>query len=214
MPVELFESVLNHVDPGFVCYDARDRSKKETYLKRVEHLANPGADAKWLKQIPQGPGADVAKAFYGRYNGALLYTARDSMGGEYAPGLGVEIFPINLWRQVTTEMVTTWAFEEYDDSQMAYGRYDFLPIAVSRGASNCVHWVIKGPRAGSIYWWPLTSPPEHDAPPLAKDFGQFITLICSEPVRVLSELLGGDWRAEEGLKEYIPSRYLPDCRQL
>ncbi|HEY2586940.1 MAG TPA: hypothetical protein VGI81_14435 [Tepidisphaeraceae bacterium] len=214
MPTTPFESLLDHVDPGFVCWLASGRSREEGYLKRVEHLANPPADSNLLDRIPAVPGADVARALYSRYNGALLYTARDSMGGLRAPGLGVEIVPIDEWPERTEAMVHSWAFEEYDDAQMPYGRHDFVAFAYPRGASNHVHWVIAGPAAGSIYFWPWTMRPELHTPPLARNFGAFITLLCTEPVHLLNDVFGCHWRAEEGLKEWIPSRYLPDCRNV
>lgn len=208
--MDCIESLLQHVDPAFVCFLAEDRSRKECYVKRIEHLVNPPAGPKLLAKIPKVPGAQAAREFYGRYNGALLYTARDSMGGLRAPGLGVEIFPIEEWPDRTAQSVDTWNFEDYDDSQMVYGRHDFVAFAHSRGISNYIHWVVRGPAAGSVYRWPLTTPPEPGTPPLAKDFGAFVQLICTEPVRFFNELMDCHWRAEEGLKEYIPSRYVAD----
>ena len=212
MTIQTIESLLDHPDPGFVCWLAGDRAKKEGYVKRIEHLVNPPADATWLKKIPAVPGADAAKRFYARHNGALLYTARDSMGGLRAPGLGVEIFPIDEWDERTQASAKRWEFEGYDDSEMVYGRHDFVAFADSRGISNYIHWVVKGPAAGTVYRWPLTTPPRRGTPPLCKDFGGFIELICNEPVRFFNELMDGHWRAEEvGLKEWIPSRYVADC---
>lgn len=210
--IQLFESLLDHIDPAFVCQLIGDRSGEERYLKRVEHLANPPADLKLLENIPLFPGADVARAFYSRYNGALLYTARDSMNGLRAPGLGVEIFPIEDWADPTASSIETWESEGYDDSQMVYERDGFLAFAHSRGTSNPIHLVIKGPAAGSIYRWPLTTPPTRGVEPLAKSFADFIALICNEPVRFFNELMDCHWRAEEGLKEWLPAQYLADCR--
>lgn len=208
--MKAFESLLDDVDPGFICFRADDPARKEGHLKRVEHLVNPPAEVSLLAKIPAMPGADAARKFYEHCDGALLYTARDSMGGVRAPGLGIEIFPIEEWSDRTAQMVESW--EEFDDTQIPYGRHDFVAFAHSRGASSYIHWVIKGPTAGAIYWWAWTMPPQKDTPPLAEDFAAFIDLICTQPVRFFNELLLGYWRAEDGLKEWMPSRYVADCR--
>lgn len=209
-PIKSFELLLDHPDPCFLCQLAGDRSNETKYVKQLEHLANPPANRELLDKIPSVPGAEIPKLLYSRYNGALLYTARDSMGGLRAPGLGIEIFPIEEWHERTEQMVDSWAFEEYEDKELAYGRNDFVAFAHARGASNHLHWVINGPAAGSIYFWPWTTPPTPQAAPLAPSFGAFVNRVCSESVYLFNTVFGCHWRAEEGLKEWIPSRYMPD----
>jgi len=164
MSMRSFESLIDHVDPGFICFLAGDPLKNEGYLKRVEHLANPPAESSLLAKIPAVPGVDAAREFYGRFDGALLYTARDSMGGLRAPGLGVEIFPIEEWPDHTAQTVDSWTFEEFDDSKMPYSRDEFVSFAYSRGTSNPIHWVVRGPAAGTIYRWAWTMPPDPRTP--------------------------------------------------
>jgi SMI1/KNR4 family protein SUKH-1 len=205
--MESFESLLNHADPGFMCYAGGDKSKKEAFLVRVEHLANPAADMDVLKTIPNVPGANAAKEFYARHNGALLYT---EFGLDGSNG-GIEIFSPKEWPDRTAQMVESW--EGYEDARMPYGKHDFVAFAHSRGASSYIHWVIRGPTAGTIYWWAWTMPPLDHEPPLAKDFGAFIELISREPVRFLNELTGcyARFTDDQTVTEWIPARYVPDC---
>jgi len=203
-----FESLLGHPDPGFVCYACGDPSHKEAFLARVEHLANPPATRNPWTMIPSVRGADGAKEFYAHHDGALLYTERGLEGTSD----GIEIFPLREWPERTAQMVESW--EGYDDTQMPYGRHDFVAFAHSRGASSYIHWVVKGPAAGAIYWWPWTMPPYDQEPPLATDFAAFIELISTQPVHFLNDLLGCYTRFTDDrtVTQWIPRRYLPDCR--
>ncbi len=150
--------------------------------------------------------------FYRPHDGALLYTGRTAGAEGFGTDEGIEIFPIAEWPERTAQMVDSWADGGYDDADMPYGRGDFIAFAHGRGASGYVHWVTRGPRSGSVYWWPWTALPEKQTPPLAENFAGFLDLVCNDPVRLLNDLLGGYTRFSDGspVTEWIPTRYLAD----
>lgn len=210
MALQLIEILLNDPDPAFACYANGDRQKKERYLVPLAHLANPPAPASLLDKVPSVPGAQQLKAVLGRYNGLLLYTDR-----EYESE-GVEIFPLNEWEERTSQMVESWVEEpwHYPDDDMPYGHNDFIAIAHSRGASSYIHWVIRGPRAGAVYWWAWTMRPEKSTPPMATDFTAFIQLLYDRPAHFFNKLLLCYTRFSDGRTptEWLPGRYVPDQR--
>ena len=208
MALQLVENLLNDPDPAFACYANRDPTKKEQYLVPLAHFANPAAAPSLLDCIPQVPGAQPFKDVLAKYNGLLLYTDR-----EYESE-GVEIFPLNEWEERTAQMVESWAEEpeHYPDDDMPYGRNDFIAIAHSRGASSYIHWVIRGPRAGAVYWWPWTMRPKQSTPPMADDFAAFVRLLYERPAHFFNKLLLCYMRFSDGrtMTEWLPGRYLPD----
>lgn len=215
MTIAALESLLEHPAPGFVCYASGDRNRAEGFLAPVSHCANSGAKQRDLTVIPNVPGSLAARQFYESHNGTLLYTAAGLMSAVGGSDEGLEIFPINQWKSRTEQMVYSWEDGEYEDDRMPYGRNDFVAFAHSRGASSYLHWIISGPRAGSVYWWAWTMPPEKETPPLAADFASFVELVCTQPVHFFNELLLCYTRFSDGLtgKQWIPLRYLPDRRQ-
>jgi hypothetical protein len=210
MALQLVERLLDDPDPAFACYANADREKEERYLAPLAHLANPPAPASLVKRIPSVPGAQQLRDVLAQYNGLLLYTDRETQSE------GVEIFPLNEWEERTAQMVESWAEEpeHYPDDDMPYGHENFIAIAHSRGASSYIHWVTRGPRAGSVYWWPWTMRPEKDTPPMAVSFTAFIELLYQRPAHFFNELLLCYTRFSDGRTptEWLPSRYLPDLR--
>jgi len=214
MSTKLIEQLLDDPDPAFACCvnDRRGVQARppadETLIVPLTHLANPPATASLLKRIPDVPGAEEAKRFYSKYDGALLYTTRD-WNDE-----GIEIFPIEQWKDRTAEMVGSWVEEAdlYRDEDMPYGHNDFIAFAHSAGASNYIHWVTRGPRAGAVYWWAWTMSPRKDTPPSTPDFASFLKLIYDRPVQFFNEILFCYTRFSDGRtgKECLPNRYLPD----
>jgi len=200
--MKAFESLLAHPAPGFACHVARDPLKIEGFVAPVAHRAKLGATTRDLEKIPDIVGAAAAREFYAAHDGALLYS-------------GLEIFPIKKWKEVTESMAESWEDGGYRDDRMPYGRRDFIAFAHSHGAASCLHWVIAGPRAGAVYWWAWTMPPDEQTPPLAADFASFIELVCTKPIHFFNELLHCNTRFTDGKtgKEWIPNRYLPDRRQ-
>ena len=208
MSLKAFETLLRHPAPAFACYARGDRQEKEAFIAPVAHRVNAGASARDLEKIPDVPGASVARAFYRKHNGALLYTGAGLMSSVGGPHEGLEIFRIREWKSRTNEMVDSWDDGEYQDGRMPYGRADFIAFAHSRGASSYLHWVTRGPRAGSIYWWAWTMPPSKRTAPLAADFATFLELISTRPVHFFNELLFCYTRFSDGRTpiQWIPTR--------
>jgi len=216
MSLTTFESLLAHPAPGFACYDNEDSRKAEGLLAPVCHRANAGAKKQDLEKIPDVVGSEAARQFYASHDGALLYTGPGLMLTMGGPEEGLEVFPIKEWESRTKEVVDEmrqWGLHGY--KRMPYGPEDFIAFAHSRGAFNYVHWVIRGPRAGSVYWWAWTMPPDKKTPPMASDFASFIELICTQPIHFFNELLFCYTRFSDGktAKQWIPSRYLLDRRE-
>ncbi len=211
MSLELIDRLLADTDPVFECKAIRGVPDTERHIEPLVHLANPPCADALLQRIPDVPGKEAAEAFYRKYNGVLLYTDRAT---ETA---GVEIFPIDWWRERTASMVDSWTFDERScpGGGMSYGRNDFIAFAHSRGASNCIHWVLRGPRAGAIYGWDWTSPPGRDEPPMAETFADFLKLLFDRPVYFFNELYSCNthFTNERPLVEWLPDRYLPDRQQ-
>ena len=208
MALELIQRLLDDPDPAFACYAIGDREKKEGRVEPLAHFANPPAPPALLERIPSVPGAEQLSEVLARYNGLLLYTARETESE------GVEIFPIDEWDHRTAQTVEAWR-EEQDINPVddpPYGFDDFIAVAHSRGASNYIHWVTRGPRAGSIYWWPWTMMPHQDTPPVADDFQGFIRLLYERPAYFFNEVLLCYTRFSDvrSLTEWVPGRYLPD----
>jgi hypothetical protein len=211
MSVDLLDHLLADPDPAFECKAIRGVPDSERHIEPLTHFANPPAEAALVESLPDVPGREAAEAFYRKYNGALLYTDRAT---ETA---GVEIFPIEWWPERTASMVESWTIDEqfYPDDEMPYDRNDFIAFAYSRGASNCVHWVVRGPRAGSVYGWEWTNPPQRETPPIAKSFGEFLKLLYERPVYFFNDLYSCNTRFTNArpLVEWLPARYLPDRRE-
>jgi hypothetical protein len=210
MPLESFEALLAHPAPAFACYACGDPTEKEALIAPVAHVAHPPSDPQTLGRIPSIPGADGARAFYESHDGGLLYTGKGLMAAKRGPDEGIEIFSVHEWDARTQETVDLWNAHPYRDDRMPYRRGDFIAIAHSRGAFTYIHWVVRGPNAGKVYWWPTTMPPEKGDPPLANSFDRFIQIICTEPVHFLNELLFCYTRFSDGKTEtqWIPKRYI------
>ena len=216
MAIESFEALLAHPAPAFACYDCGDPKEKESFVAPVSHIANAPANVTALARIPDVPGADAARSFFQSHDGGLLYTAKGSMAAQGGPEEGIEIFPLHEWDARTQETVEFWNESEYLDNEMPYGRDDLIAIAHSRGASTYIHWVVRGPNAGKVYWWPTTMPPGANDPPLAKSFAEFIDIICTMPVHFLNEMLFCYTRFSDGKtdEQWIPKRYIADRTSL
>jgi hypothetical protein len=216
MKIASLEKLLLHPAPAFACYACGDKSKTEALIAPVRHLVNPPAGVRSLKNVPAVPGWERARDFYSVYDGALLFTA-EGMMAQYSgddTSEGIEIFPLAEWPSRTAQTIDSWEEGGYDDAAMPYGRNDFVAFAHFRGASNYIHWVIRGPAAGKIYWWAWTMPPEIGAEPVANNFVGFIDLICTEPVRALNEISLCYTRYSDGVTntQWIPKRYIADSR--
>ncbi|MGN6507549.1 MAG: hypothetical protein ACTHM6_18485 [Tepidisphaeraceae bacterium] len=206
MPLRLIEQLLADPAPAFACRAMGDDSRTEAYLAPLAHFANAPAGPQLLARIPRVPGSEEVAWVYAAFDGVLLYTTdtQDAM-------TGVELFPIEQWQARTASMVGSWIDGGYQDQEMPYGRDDFIALAHSRGASSHMHWVVRGPRAGSIYWWAWTMPPEKNTPPVATHFSDFIRLLYERPAHFFNEVLLGYTRFYDGTgNEWIPNRYIPD----
>lgn len=208
MSIELLERRLADPRPAFACKPVDGAADRELIV-RLQHFANGPASARLLRRIPSVPGADSAIKFYSRHDGVLLYSDHATFRE------GVEIFPIAHWKKRTAEMVESWSNGKYQDEEMPYGRKDFIAIAHSRGASNYIHWVIRGPCAGSVFWWPWTMFPQKNDPPMARDFAAFVRLICEEPVRFLNEVIACYTHFDDGKTDtyWIPDQYIPNHKK-
>jgi len=208
--IQLIERLLDDPNPAFACYANGDREMKEGHFEPLAHFANPPAPEVLLGNIPSVPGAEELKELLAKYNGLLLYTDR----AEECEG--VEIFPLDEWEERTAQIVESWLeeHEHYPDDDMPYGHNDFIAVAHSRGAANYIHWVVRGPRAGAVYWWPWTMRPEKGDGPMADDFAGFIRLLYERPAYFFNELLLCYMRFADGRTptEWLPGRYLPDRR--
>jgi hypothetical protein len=212
MSVCLIDKLLIDRDPAFECKAIRGAPESERHIEPLAHLANPPADDSLLRQIPDIPGKPAVEALYRKHNGVLLYT------DQLTETAGVEIFPIEWWQERTSAMVESWTFDEelYPADEMLYGRSDFIALAYSRGASNCVHWVKRGPHAGAIYCWAWTNPPTRDTPPTAQTFADFVKLLYDQPIYFFNDLCSCNTRFtnDRPLVEWLPIRYLPDRKNL
>jgi hypothetical protein len=214
--IKAFQALLSHPAPAFACYACGDPDEKEGLVAPVAHKAHAPAKAAALDRIPDLPGAATAHAFYADHDGALLFTTKGLMAAQGGPDEGVELFPLRTWAARTRETVEFWEETGYHDERMPYSRNDFLAVAHVRGASTYIHWVVRGPNAGRIYWWPTTMPPGKRDPPLAATFESFIETICTQPVHFLNELIFCYTRFSDGKTrtQWIPKRYIPDRRTL
>ncbi|MDB5325584.1 MAG: hypothetical protein JWM57_1153 [Phycisphaerales bacterium] len=206
MALHLIEQLLADPDPAFACIANSDPTNTEGYLAPLLHLAGPPGGSLLRSQIPDVPGSRDAAAIYAAHDGMLLYTDAATQSE------GVEIFPIGQWKERTKQMVESWVEDNYPDDDMPYGHDDFIAFGHSRGASSYLHWVIRGPKAGSIYWWPWTMRPERYTPPMAATFADFVTLLYEKPAFFFNELLLCYTRFSDGRtgKEWLPNRYVPD----
>ena len=152
MRFEALEILFTHPAPGFTCHACGDPHEKLGLVAPVSHHAFAPASSDDLAKIPSVPGSGDAIDFYTRHDGVLLYTARGAMADQGGPHEGIEIFPIREWATRTTETLDSWESVECNDD-LPYGRGDFISCAHSQGAANYIHWVVKGPNAGKVYWW-------------------------------------------------------------
>lgn len=216
MGTKSFEVLVADPAPAFACYACGDREEIEAFVAPVAHIAHAPADAAALDRIPNVPGADAARSFYRSHDGGLLYTARGLMAAHGGPDEGIELFPLHEWDARTQETIDFWNESEYADDEMPYGRRDFVAMAHARGASTYIHWVVRGPNAGKVYWWATTMPPEVNDPPLANSFEEFIDIVCTNPVHFLNDLLFCYTRFSDSKTDtqWIPKRYIADRRSI
>jgi hypothetical protein len=198
-------------------------TEKPAYLARLKHVVEPPAGANELAYLQQleVPGADDARQFFELHNGVYLFAPTRP---EYYPTswreflAGVEIFPVRLWKEKTLEVRTDWEKKLEGHGPLPYGRDDFLAIGHPRGSWNYFHWVIRGPNAGRIYWWPWTMPPADGGDFLADSFHLFISMLHVDPPTLLNDVLGGysyyfDGSGHDDSARFAALAYFPDYRK-
>lgn len=170
-----------------------------THVIPVRHYAGPPADHASVALIPTDvPGSKEAADFYRLHDGAILFYGRED-GGPEGPEVegdasALQIFSLTSWPAMIADQRGLWAAWMREEADaLLYGRDDVIPIAHLWGAANYVHWVVRGPHAGEVHWWPWTMPPwkGEASEPLAASFDAFLELICGDPVKLLWEQLGG-----------------------
>jgi hypothetical protein len=211
---------LSHPAPGFICRKVGDESK--TRVAAVRHVRRPPAAAATLRRCHalHVPSIEQAIEFLERYDGIHLYTPVQQTSNEEWKMAGIEVFPREHWEQRTTELRQQWA-EQFDggdgtaESELPFGRHDFVAIGHPSGSWNYFHWVTRGSNAGRIYWWPWTMPPEKDEF-FASSFAEFIAKLYADPATLLNDELGGYTRYFDGNTEsqWYPDRYVADIRSL
>jgi hypothetical protein len=207
-PRRTFQELLADPAPAFVCEGFGGR---RTFVAAVRHVLNPPASKSALERIPSVPGRGEAVEFYARHNGLCLFEDPNSEES------GVAVFPIEDWPAANAELRKLWRLW-LDDPRwdLPYEPDDVIPFAWQVGAANPIHWIVRGPFAGQIQWWPWTMPPTADDPPLARTFGEFFEMLATDPARVVAQDLGGYARFADGKsdEQWVPTRYLPDSRAL
>ena len=208
-----FRDRLNDPDPGFVCAAIGASPEQPPKTFRVWNRADPPASIELIHRIPADvPGANAVRDFYTAHNGGRLFVRPHSEPD--GSRVGVELHPLEEWDQRTEQIVPD--FDDVPEDCMPYGREDFISIAYPCGASNYIHWVVRGPEAGRVYWWAWTMPPEKGyCTPLAETFAAFLDFVCGDPVRFLNDAVGGYtiFETEGSLLRWKPARYLPDVRK-
>lgn len=208
--------LLSHPAPAYLCSPCMEEGSGKLLIAPVRHEVDPPPTGELFGRVLDRysgvPGADALREFYRAWNGALLYTGKGAMVDCGGPEEAIEFFPLELWEERTRESVESWAEAGYADAEMPYGRNDFVSVAHSRGTFTYIHWVVKGPNAGRVYWWPTTMPPAIGDGPLAGSFAEFMEIVCTDPVHFVNELLYCCTRFSDGVtdEQWIPREYVSD----
>jgi hypothetical protein len=206
------EDLLRDPAPTFICKGFRSQRR---LVVPLQHVAEPPARSTDVEQLPDVPGASFAAAFYAKHNGLSLFKAPSPF--KQASFAGLFIFPLTDWTTEAAQWRRDWVewWPDYLSWDWAYRPEDAVPVAQCVGAANYVHWIIRGPLAGTIQWWPWTMPVSRGDLPLTGTFEGFCNLVAANPARV-DELLGGyliysDGRTDD---QWHPSSYVADHRAL
>lgn len=198
-----FLALIQQPSPAFVCYPAGRFRRTERFTARITHEVRPPAlpaDLALLRQlIPAG--ADELLAFYARHDGFVLY--RDTL----SETAGVELFRVrDMERQ--TGCLRTW-LERLDDGSDINRLKTAIAIGESPHSGNYFAMTVKGRQTGKVFFV------DHDdwrEEPIANSFDEFLTLVSTSPVTLLSKTLNCIARYSDGHtdSQWIPMEFIPD----
>jgi hypothetical protein len=188
-------------NPSFVCTNGgRSDKTKLTFVVRLCHVLNAPASAKDLALLRSILGARAAQfeVIYAAHDGFVLY--KDSL----SDAAGIEALPIAQWNEAGENM-RQW-FEQLDDESDPDHIRTGVAFATAPQSGNYFVMPVEGPNAGKVFY------ADHDGwyeSHFAKDFGEFIIRVTSNPAHLLSEELGCYARYSDGKTsiQWIPESF-------
>jgi hypothetical protein len=190
--------------PGFECRSVSDKQRKAVFQIQHDVREAPSSDQLTSARQLLGRSGNLLLEFYRFNDGADLYR------GVGTDEVGVRFFPIDQWQGETTAM------KQASASLPKGGRPEVLDRAIAfgepPGSGHHFAIVTKGKGATSII---LTNHETLAADEFAPDFNEFLKVICSDPVDLLTNQLGSYVRYRDGKtrQEWIPVEYLPDAKR-
>lgn len=192
---------VGQANPSFDCSNGGQSDKtKLTFAARLCHVLNAPASARDLALLRAMLGAHAApfEAIYAAHDGFVLY--KDSL----SDAAGIEALPIARWSEAGDDM-RQW-FEHLDDETDPDHIRTGVAFATAPQSGNYFIVPVEGPNAGKVFY------ADHDGwyeSHFAKDLGDFITRVTSNPVQLLTEELGGYARYSDGKTsiQWIPETY-------
>lgn len=189
--------------PAFECQSVYDKQRKT--VVQIQHDVREAPSSDQLSSARQllGRSGKLLLDFYRFNDGADLYR------GVGTDEVGVRLFPIDQWQGETTAMKQVFASLPKGDRPEVLERA--IAFGEPPGSGHHFAIVTKGKGAGSII---VTNHETLAADEFALDFNEFLKVICSDPVDLLTNQLGSYVRYRDGKtrQEWIPVEYLPDAR--
>ncbi|HEX5245346.1 MAG TPA: hypothetical protein VFW23_18945 [Tepidisphaeraceae bacterium] len=193
---------------AFRCRPAGRKNAPERFTAQVYHYLNSpsGPEMAELKKTTGKCSAQI-EAFYERHNGFVLY--RDSLSS----AAGMEALPIRTWAKATErlhESVQDRAEDEEESSELIL----CVVFATVPRSGNYFAIQTSGQNSGAVYYT------DHEAllalrKPFAPDFDGFISRLISEPIDLLTKVLGCFTRYSDGTTttQWIPAEVQPGSAQ-
>jgi hypothetical protein len=188
-------------NPSFVCSNGgRSDKTKRTFIARLSHILNAPASPSDLALLRSMLGAHAAQfeEIYGAHDGFVLY--KDFL----SDAAGIEVLPISQWHEAGEDM-RQW-FEHLDDESDSDHIRTGVAFATAPQSGNYFVMPVEGSNAGKVFY------ADHDGwyeSHFAKDFGEFIERVTTNPAHLLSEELGCYARYSDGKTpiQWIPESY-------
>lgn len=191
------EEMLNHAQPGFLCFAVTDKKQELQFRAGISHRFGPKADPDALtlfkKLVPFGD--HELQEWIGRFNGSILFADVDS------PAAALRIFPIDQWEQRTADQ------RERHERMGTYAPKGVVFAEIPR-SGNYFYMSSSHSGCATIYY------DDHDCredKPAANGFAEFLKALFSDPPAFMMRF-GCYTGYKDGCTptQWVPQRYLPN----
>ena len=212
MNLDDFEAHLNHIAPGFRCYECGDRDEKLVFIARVDNRIRPAANASMLVLMEHllGSVSEAMKPFYMKHDGVLMYDDRleTKWSGGVFRSAGMKFFPVENWEQTTQDMQDMLSDMGWKTDDTPNGMIRGVAFGEIPHSGNYFAVETEGTNVGKVFYI------DHDdcqGEPIAQSFQEFLDSIVLDPVDFMNRH-GCYTSYSDGITDiqWIPQQYIAD----